>query len=91
MGRSGSNRLEHAVQCGTRAAHTRVRRFVRAPQFDVSGAAAPLQLGERVLLQPYYSDATMLLHRTAHGVRLHGEEWRVEQDLDLTQSIGALH
>ena len=29
----------------------------------------PLQLGERVMMVPFYSDATMLLHREAYAIR----------------------
>ena len=58
---------------------------------DVSSAERDLALGERVLLQPFYSDATIFLHREAHGVvRDASGKWRVERTFDLTQSIGAL-
>ena len=41
------------------------RGFVQAETI----AAAPLELGERVMMVPFYSDATMLLHRQAYAVR----------------------
>ena len=40
--------------------------------FKVSKEVAqnnPLKLGERVMMVPFYSDATMLLHRQAYAVR----------------------
>eukprot|EP01043_Picozoa_sp_COSAG02_P021576 COSAG02_NODE_1099_length_14585_cov_19.264669_10_plen_82_part_00 len=54
--------------------------------FKVSEETAlnnPLQLGERVLMVPFYSDATMLLHRQAYAVRNGTVEVRII-DLELT-------
>ena len=51
-----------------------------------------LALGERLVLQPWYSDSTTCLHRAACGVRRDrgSGEWRVECEFDLTPSFGAL-
>ena len=59
---------------------------------DVSECPADLHLGERVLMQPFYSDATMCLHRKVVGVRrtADGEHWKVEREFDLSPSLGAL-
>lgn len=54
--------------------------------FKVSEETAlnnPLQLGERVMMVPFYSDATMLLHRQAYAVRNGTVEVRII-DLRLT-------
>ena len=79
---------EHLRVTGLNAEHT---------IFDV-GRGADLSLGERVLLQPFYSDSTMCLHRKVHGVRAQpaggaggAPAWRVEREFDLTPSLGALH
>jgi|EP01047_Picozoa_sp_COSAG01_P048721 D-serine deaminase-like pyridoxal phosphate-dependent protein len=37
--------------------------------FDVDPGTPALALGQRVMMVPYYSDATMMLHRLAYGVR----------------------
>ena len=36
---------------------------------DETASINPLQLGDRVMMVPFYSDATMLLHRQAYAVR----------------------
>jgi hypothetical protein len=36
---------------------------------EQTAVSTPLQLGERVMMVPFYSDATMLLHREAYAVR----------------------
>ena len=36
---------------------------------EATAAESPLALGERVMMVPFYSDATMLLHREAYAVR----------------------
>ena len=46
-----------------------------------------LALGERLVMVPFYSDATAVLHRRFFGVR----GGRVERVFDMSASIGMLH
>ena len=54
----------------------------------VARKTAPrLALGEKLVLVPFYSDATAVLHRRFFGVR----GGRVERVFDMSASIGMLH
>ena len=53
----------------------------------VEKTAPRLALGEKLVLVPFYSDATAMLHRQFYGVR----DGKVERIFDMSDSIGMLH
>ena len=53
---------------------------------SLAPGSADLTLGERITMSPFYSDATVFLHRQAYGFR----DAVVEKVFDLSPSLGQL-
>ena len=93
--RKTAARREKAAKAAEKAANKQQRVREAAEALHAAAERGHGELGERLLLQPVYSDSTTCLHRAIWGCRRAVAEggavsWSVEQRFDLEKSLGAL-